>query len=127
MFLLFGADVVAQIEIDVTLEVVHMIAEGGKFLLQGDAGVTRQRMVVGRPIRSEEPAAVQPVCEMADCDRIDIGVVILLQHIEIRRDKKCRSFSAARKQQNGAARGGQRLSVGTYDAALAPFLEAAAA
>ena len=39
---LLGADVVAQVEIDVALEVVHLVAERGELLLQGDARVARQ-------------------------------------------------------------------------------------
>src|SRR5215510_3347679 len=41
-FLLFGANIVAQIEIDVTFELIHFVPECREFFLQGDACIARQ-------------------------------------------------------------------------------------
>src|SRR6185312_14806779 len=64
--LLLGADIVAQVEVDVALEVGDLVAERGELLLQRDARVARQRMVVGGPARPEWAAAGEAVGEMAD-------------------------------------------------------------
>src|SRR6185503_15286892 len=96
---LFGADIVAQVEIDVALEVVHLVTERGQFFLQGDARVARKLPVVGGPGGLERRAAVEAVGEVADRDRVGIGVVVLLQHREVFGGDKGRALGAGRKEQ----------------------------
>ena len=43
------------------------------------------------------------VGEVADRDRVGIGVIVLLQHIEIFRDDKSGAGCAARKEKNALA------------------------
>src|SRR5690348_11367285 len=101
--LLLGPDVVAQVEIDVAFEVGDLVAERGELLLQRDARIARQRVVVGRPRRPERAAAGETVGEMADRDRIGVGIIIFLQHVVVRRDDEAGAFGAARKEQDAAA------------------------
>src|SRR6476661_2954199 len=95
---LFGADIVAQVEIDVALEVVYLVAECGQFFLQPNARIARKLAVVGGPRGLERRAAVEAVGEVADCDRVGIGVVVLLQHREVFGSDEGRPLSAGRKE-----------------------------
>ena len=77
------------------VEFIHLVAEGRQFFLQRDACVARQLPVVFGPRRLDQSATVDAVGQMADCNRVGIGVVVLLQDIEIFRDDKARAIGAA--------------------------------
>src|SRR5271168_4254553 len=63
---LLDADRIAQIEIDMCLEIVHFIAESRKFLLQHDAIIARQLGIVVRPGALDRTGTVNTVAQMAD-------------------------------------------------------------
>ena len=86
------------------VEFIHLVAEGGQFFLQRDACVARQLPVVFGPRRLDQSATVDAVGQMADCNRVGIGVVVLLQDIEIFRDDKARAIGAAREKQDSLRR-----------------------
>src|SRR3974377_2323492 len=78
-FLLFGADVIAQIEVHMAFEVVHLVAERSQFLLQSDARVARDWPGADRPSGLERLAASHAVSEVTDRNPVGVRVVVLDQ------------------------------------------------
>src|SRR5262245_66229208 len=79
--LLLGANVVAQIKIDVGLKFVHFVAERCQFFLQSNAGIARKLSIVLGPWSLDQIAAMNAVGEVADRERVSIGVVVFLEYI----------------------------------------------
>src|SRR6185312_13723019 len=67
------------------------------------------------------------VGEVADRERVSIGVVVFLEYIEIFRDDKARAAGAAGKEENALSGIGKRFAVGAAHAERAPFRKARAA
>src|SRR5262245_5110691 len=59
--------------------------------------------------------------EVSYRDRIGIGVIVLLQDIEIFRNDKSRAAGTARKENNSLSGRGERFSVSATDAEILPF------
>src|SRR5262245_66650765 len=76
--LLLGANVVAQIKIDVGLKFVHFVAERRQFFLQSNAGIARKLPIVLGPWSLDQIAAMNAVGEVANRERVSIGVVVFL-------------------------------------------------
>src|SRR5271156_405349 len=118
---------VAQIEIEVTVDVLDLVAERGEPALERDALLARRLKIVGRPSRLDWRIAVQPVGEHRDRKSIGVRIVEPLEHHEIVGDEKGRPGGAAGKKQDGVAGARPRAAVSAAQSALAPFGKRAAA
>src|SRR5262249_16871217 len=125
--LLLGANVVAQIKVDVGLKFVHLVAERCQFFLQSNAGIARKLPIVLRPWRFDQITAMNAVGEVADREPVTIAVVLFLEYIEVFRDDETRAAGAAGKEEDALSGGGKRLAVGAAHAEFAPLSETCAA
>src|SRR6185437_9969204 len=99
-FLLLGANIVTQVEINVPFEIIHLVSEFRHFLLQGNPGVTRKRTIIFWPLGLDQAAAMDTVREVANRNRVGIGVIIFLQHVEIFCDNESRAGCPAWKEKD---------------------------
>jgi hypothetical protein len=83
-FRLFGADHVALIEIEVSFEVAYRMAELKQLSLQRDALLARELGIVGRPACRDRRKPVNAICEMQHRERVDIGIVVAFDDVELR-------------------------------------------
>src|SRR5262249_41883342 len=124
--LLLGANIVAQVKIDVALKFIYLVAKGRQSFLQRDACIARELPVVLGPRRLDQAATVDAVGQMTDGNRVGIGVVVLLQDVEIFSDDESRSIGATREKQNSLAGGRIRLPIRTAYTKRFPFREVCA-
>ena len=110
------ADVVAQIEIKMPVEIGDLVTEACEFFLQRDALGAGRLEIVDRPGAAERARAVQPVGEMRHRERVGVRVVVGFEHDEILRHQKRRAGRAARKEQNGVAGLGPAAAVEAFKA-----------
>ncbi len=118
---------VAQVEVEVTVEVLNFIAERGELALERDALLTRGLEIVDRPRSPEWRIAAQPVGKLGDRESISVRIVESLEHDEVVGDEKGWPSGAARKKQDGVAGFGQCSAVGAAYAAQAPLRKRATA
>ena len=90
-FHLLQPDGIAQVEIQVTGDVAHLVAERGQLLLQGDAVLARRLRRLLRPFGADNAAAMHAVGEEADGESVDVGVVETFDGVEILGDQKSRT------------------------------------
>src|SRR5580700_4422592 len=121
------ADVVAQVEIKMAVEIGDLVAEACEFLLQRDALGARWLDIVDRPGAAEGVCAVQPVGQMRHRERIGVGIVVGFEYDEILRHQKRRAGRAARKEQNGVAGLRPAAAVEAFETAGVPLAKRAAA
>src|SRR3974377_1448584 len=121
-FLLFGAEVIAQIEVHMAFEVVHLVAERRQFLLQSDARVARDWAVVDRPSSLKRLAPSHAVSEVTDRNRVGVRVVVLDQRRIVLGDDEGGTLDARREEQDSLAACRERLAVGAANADLRPFV-----
>src|SRR5690349_19294330 len=63
------------------------------------------------------------VGQVADCDRVSIGIVVLLQHVKIFGDDKSWAGCSARKKQNALARFRKWFAISASNAERLPLRE----
>src|SRR5580692_7748327 len=79
------ADVVAQVEIEMPVEIGDLVTEACQLFLQRDALGAGRLDIVDRPSAAEPARAAQPVGEMRDRERIGIRIVVRFEHDKILR------------------------------------------
>src|SRR5665213_567688 len=84
VLLLLGANEVAHLEVDMRGEAGLVVAKRGELLLHGDAVVAGKLGTLGRPLRLERPSALHQIGEVTDGQRIHVGVVVVLDDVEVR-------------------------------------------
>jgi hypothetical protein len=112
---------VAQVEVEVTVEVLNFIAERGELALERDALLTRGLEIVDWPRSPEWRIAAQPAGKLGDRESISVRIVESLERDEVVGDEKCRPSGAAGKKQDRVAVFGQCSAVGAAYATRAPL------
>ena len=82
------ANGISQLEVEVPFKVPNRIAELRQFSLQSDPLIARELVVVGRPTGLDWRKPANSIREMRRCQRVDIGVVVALDHVEVRGNQK---------------------------------------
>src|SRR5262249_1628845 len=115
------ADPVALVEIEPAGEVPHLVTEVSHLSLQGDAGGARELRIVLLPCSTKWRAPVDPVGEMSDRERVDVGVVVELEDGEVLGDQKRRPAGAAQEQQHAVALARKGAAIGASHAEPLPL------
>src|SRR6476469_3864052 len=92
------ADGIAQIEVEMPGEITHTIAKLRELFLQRDALLDGKLPVALRPCGADRTTPLHPVGEVRGRQRIDIRIVVPLDHLEIIGDEKRRSSRPAREE-----------------------------
>src|SRR4051794_33388635 len=124
---LYVAHCITQIEVEVAGEVPHRIAELRELLLQRDALGHGELAVVSRPLALDRPAPAHAVRQMRGRERVDVGIVVALDHHEVVGDQESRTTCAAREEQDGLALFRQQATVNPMHSPEPPVIEGAAA
>src|SRR5215218_5121279 len=85
---------------DQAVHLTHIVASGLKVLLHGP-DITPPHSTDRRPCAADGGAATHPISEVTNEERIEIGLVILLENVEVVRDQKSRSQAAGGHQEKG--------------------------
>src|SRR5580704_6122024 len=102
--LLHFTDVVAQVEIQMAVEIGHLVTKVAKLSLKRDALVAGWLKVILGPRGADRAEAVDPFGRGGSGERVGVRVIVLLDGDEISGDEKSGSRGAAREEQNRIAR-----------------------
>src|SRR5262249_29021136 len=117
------ADIVPQLEIDLALEVIDLVAEGGQQPLQLDARLTRKRALDVGPATADFSGALHAVGKVEGSKRIGVGIVVALDRFEIPGDEKSGSAMAAWKKESRMPVRRHRTAVGAREPERGPARE----
>src|SRR5262245_19574454 len=113
---------------NITVYVARVKPTGSQEKLQFLTFLQRQRRLVLGPCRLERTETAQPVGEMADRERVGIGIVVTFDHFEVGENEEHGSAVAGGKEQARlVARPGKGLAADALDAELVPLAERARA
>src|SRR6202035_4289362 len=98
-------DRLAAAAADITVDVAGIEPARGQEELKLLALLLAQRRFVRRPSRQGRPECAQAIGEMADGQGIAIGIIVMLDRLEIAENEEDRCLTAGGEEQAGAVSG----------------------